>query len=70
MANRPTLKIIYDANKFPTSAKCFACGEKMPQGEPRVTSREENLKWFKAHFDLHKKQKHPREDVNQAPHGS
>jgi hypothetical protein len=66
MANRPTLKIVYDANNFPVSAKCFACSEEMPQGEPRITSKEENRKWFKAQFDLHKKQKHPREDVNQA----
>jgi hypothetical protein len=38
----------------------------MPQGEPRITSKEENRKWFKAQFDLHKKQKHPREDFSQA----
>jgi hypothetical protein len=38
----------------------------MPGGELRTVFIGEKLRWFKAQFDLHRKQKHPPEDVNQA----
>jgi hypothetical protein len=38
----------------------------MPQGDPRGTTKELNLKWFQQQFALHLRMKHPREDVNQA----
>lgn len=66
MANLPTAVIVCDVNGVPVSAKCSACGEEMPQGEPRGTTRELSLKWFQQQFALHSRQKHPREDVNQA----
>jgi hypothetical protein len=66
MAHPPTLRLIYDAKNFPASANCTACGEEMPGGELRTVFIGEKLRWFKAQFDLHRKQKHPPEDVNQA----
>ena len=66
MAHPPTLRVIYDAKNFPMSANCTACGEEMPGGELRTVFIGEKLRWFKAQFDLHRKQKHPPEDVNQA----
>jgi hypothetical protein len=62
----PTLRIIYDANSFPASAKCSACGEEMPKREPGSLTIGENLRWFKTQFDLHKAHKHRPEDVNRA----
>jgi hypothetical protein len=59
-----TLRIVYDAKGFPASAKCSACGEEMPKGELRSPTIGENLRWFKAQFDLHRKQKHRPENVN------
>jgi hypothetical protein len=60
----PTLRIIYDANSFPASAKCSACGEEMAKREPRSSAIGENLRWFKTQFDLHKAHKHRPEDGN------
>jgi hypothetical protein len=62
----PTLRITYDANSFPASARCSACGEEMAKREPRSPAIGENLRWFKTQFDLHKTNKHRPEDGKQA----
>jgi hypothetical protein len=63
MANLPTLKITYDSDNFPVSARCSACGQEMPEGDLRRTFKRGNLEWFKVHFDLHRKLKHSHEDA-------
>lgn len=60
MASKPTMQIIHDADRFPVSAKCSACNIEMSAGEFGKSSAEENLKWLKAHFNLHAVQSHPR----------
>ena len=67
MVHPPALRLIYDVKNFPTSANCTACGEEMPRGELRTAFIGEKRRWFKAQFDLHRVQAHPREDVNHAP---
>jgi hypothetical protein len=59
IASKPTMEIVYDANRFPLSAKCSACSIEMSAGESGNTSAEENLKWLKAHFNLHVVLSHP-----------
>jgi hypothetical protein len=36
----------------------------MPRGELRTAFIGEKRSWFKTQFDIHRKQKHPPEDVN------
>ncbi|WP_348262871.1 hypothetical protein P8935_24155 [Telmatobacter sp. DSM 110680] len=55
----PTLQTRYDENSIPISAKCSLCGERMPQGTPRITDPIENVAWFSSQFGLHVAQIHP-----------
>jgi hypothetical protein len=55
----PTLQTRYDENGIPVSAKCSLCGEKMPQGTPRIMNPTENVAWFAAQFGLHVAHNHP-----------
>jgi hypothetical protein len=66
MAKKPELLVDYSANSHPVSAKCSACGIQMPLMESRGASSAESSKWFAIQFDLHVRQKHSRENVNQA----
>jgi hypothetical protein len=65
MAEKPELLVDYDANSHPFSAKCSACGVQMPLMESKGGSSAERSKWFAIQFDLHVRQKHSSEDVNQ-----
>ena len=49
----PELQLSYDENSTPVSAKCSLCGEKMPQSDPRIRNRVENVEWLAAQFRLH-----------------
>ena len=60
MIHPPRLMITYNSNKFPVSAKCSVCGQEMPKGDMRRTFIGEDLCWFKAQFEAHKKTRHPR----------
>ena len=55
----PVLQMRYDENSIPVSAKCSLCGEKMPQGTPRMMNPIENVEWFAAQFSIHVAQIHP-----------
>jgi hypothetical protein len=55
----PELQMSYDENSIPVSAKCSLCGERMPQGRPRITNPIDNIEWFAAQFRLHVAQNHP-----------
>jgi hypothetical protein len=66
MAKKPELLIDYDANSHPVSANCSICGVQLPHMESKGASSAESIKWFAIQFDLHVRQKHSREDVNQA----
>jgi hypothetical protein len=58
MAEKPELLVDYDLNSRPISAKCSACGVKMPLMESKGASPSEGSKWFAIKFDLHVRQKH------------
>jgi len=64
MANYPTMIVVRDVNDVSISAKCSECGGEMPQGEPRVSTKELNLKWFQQQFALHRQQKHTYGNLN------
>jgi hypothetical protein len=66
MAKKPELLIDSDADSHPVSAKCSACGVQMPLMESKGASSAESKRWFAIQFDLHVRQKHSREEVNQA----
>jgi hypothetical protein len=63
---KPELQVDYNSNSHPVSAKCSFCGVQMPLMESKGASSAESNKWFAIQFDLHVRQKHAREDVNQA----
>jgi hypothetical protein len=65
MVKKPELQIDSDADSHPVSAKCSACGVQMPHMQSKGASSVENKRWFAIQFDLHVRQKHSREDVNQ-----
>jgi hypothetical protein len=66
MAKKLELLVEYDEDSHPVTAKCSACGVQMPLMESKGASSEESGKWFAIQFDLHVRQKHSHEDVNQA----
>ena len=66
MANKPRLLVDYNLSSHPTSARCSICGVQMPRMKSEGASSAESSKWFAIQFDLHVRQKHSREDVNQA----
>jgi hypothetical protein len=55
----PILQTRYDENGIPVSARCSLCGERMPQGTPRIMNPVANVEWFAAQFNLHLEQCHP-----------
>lgn len=57
MANKPTLKIIYDANDMPVAASC-SCGHPIPEGIPRITDAQKSERWFRQGFEIHVWEKH------------
>jgi hypothetical protein len=59
------LLVDYGANRQPLSARCSACYAQMPLMESKGASSDEGKKWFTIQFDLHVRQKHPREDLNE-----
>jgi hypothetical protein len=65
MAKKPEL-LLDSEHSHPASAKCSACGAQMPLMESKGASPAESRKWFEIQFDLHVRQKHTREDANQA----
>lgn len=66
MATIPELLLDYSADSQPISAKCSACGTRMPLMESKGASSAESIKWFAIQFDLHVRQTHSRANVNQA----
>lgn len=54
----PELQMIYDEDRIPVSAKCYLCGEQMPQSTPRITNPIDNIAWFAAQFKLLVAQSH------------
>ena len=49
----PELRMSYDQNSIPVSAKCSLCGEQMPQSVPRIADPMDSVEWFAAQFRVH-----------------
>ncbi len=54
----PELRMSYDENSNPVSAKCSLCGEQMPPGTPRITNSIDKIEWFAAQFRVHVARSH------------
>jgi hypothetical protein len=50
MPLEPELQMNYDENSIPVSAKCSLCGEKMPQGTPRIMNSINNVHGSRLNF--------------------
>lgn len=65
MGNKPVLMVGAEDDGMPTAAICLGCLEVMATPDPNSLSADDNLKWFKAHFDLHVRLKHPDDSQNE-----
>jgi hypothetical protein len=59
MANEPELYICYDREMFPSRGVCTACGDEMPQKEPRIADSPDTIRWLAGQFKLHVVREHP-----------
>jgi len=66
MPKKTELEFHYNEKSFPIGATCTLCGEKMPQSDMEIKSAGDMVVWYAEQFQIHKSQKYPREDVNQA----
>jgi len=55
---KPKLDITRDAKGVPTAARCSGCGESLPQGELRITTKPDLEAWFQKAFNTHIREKH------------
>ena len=65
MPKKPELRVDYSVTSHPISAKCSACGVRMPLMESKGASSAEVIKWFAIQFHLHVGHRHNREGEKQ-----
>lgn len=61
MLKMPELRIRYNSEEFPVSARCSMCRAEMPRMKSQGASLDETIRWFSIQFDLHKKREHDKD---------